>query len=295
MEYRILKYFLTVAREENITHASEVLHISQPALSRQLMQLEEELGAQLFIRGRRKITLTDAGLLLRRRAQEIIDLTEKTADEFRNDSSAVSGVISIGSGEAETMRKLAKFMQAFSEQYPNVKFDIYSNNADFIKERLDKGLLDLGILIEPSDLSKYESIRFDDKERWGVIVPASCPLAEKESITAQDLLGYKILISARNSMLGVAAWFGDIYDKLDIYVTFNLIYNAAILVDCGLGAALTIEGAVSLYQNPNIVFKPLYPEFTASSVLVWKKYQPASQAVTKFLDFIKDGLSKERP
>lgn len=292
MEYRILKYFLTVAREENITHASEILHISQPALSRQLMQLEEELGVQLFIRGRRKIALTDAGFLLRRRAQEIIELTEKTADEL-HDTSAVHGIISIGTGEAETMRKLAGLMQMFSEQYPSVKFDLYSNNADFIKERLDKGLLDIGIIIEPSDLSKYESIRFDNSERCGVIVPAKSPLAEKEYIRAEDLIGYKVFTSLRATALGVEAWFGELYDKLDIYMTFNLIYNAAMLVDCGFGVATTIEGAVSLYQNPNIVFKPFYPALTATSVLVWKKYQPASQAVTKFIDFIKANLGEE--
>ena len=142
MEYRVLKYFLTVAREENITHAAEILHISQPALSRQLMQLEEELGAQLFTRGQRNITLTDAGILLRRRAQEIIDLTEKTEQEFRNGESDLTGTVAIGSGEAESMRTMANMMRQFSELYPKVKFDLYSNNSDFIKERLDKGLLD---------------------------------------------------------------------------------------------------------------------------------------------------------
>lgn len=291
MEYRTLKYFLTVAHEGNITRASEILHLSQPALSRALIQLEDELGTTLFVRGRRHVTLTDAGLLFHRRAQEILDLTEKTENEFKHNPLAVSGVISIGSGEAETMRRLAGAMRVFSERYPDVKFNLYSNNADFIRERLDKGLLDIGILIEPSDLSKYEFIRLKDKERYGAIVPCSSPLAEKEYLTAQDLIGYKIFTSARDSVLGVSAWFGDVYDKLDIYVTFNLIYNAAMLVDCGLGAALTIEGAVSLYKNPNIVFKPFYPEFTASSVLVWKKHQPASAAVMKFWDFIKGSLS----
>ena len=167
MEYRVLKYFLTVAREQNITRASELLHISQPALSRQLMQLEEELGTQLFTRGWRNIALTDAGLLLFRRAQEIVELTEKTEREFRDEGNALGGIISIGSGEAESMRRLAELMRSFSDKFPNIRFDLFSNNADFIRERLERGLLDIGVLLEPADLSKYEYLRFGGKERWG--------------------------------------------------------------------------------------------------------------------------------
>ena len=159
MEYRVLKYFLTVAREQNITRASELLHISQPALSRQLMQLEEELGTQLFTRGWRNIALTDAGLLLFRRAQEIVELTEKTEREFRDEGNALGGIISIGSGEAESMRRLAELMRSFSDKFLNIRFDLYSNNADFIRERLERGLLDIGVLLEPTDLSKYEYLQ----------------------------------------------------------------------------------------------------------------------------------------
>lgn len=290
MEYRILKYFLAVAYEENITRASEILHISQPALSRQLMQLEEELGVKLFIRGQRSITLTEEGHLLRRRAQEIIDLTEKTENEFKKSEISLGGVISIGLGEAETTRRIAEMMKGFSALYPNVKFELYSNNADYVKERLEKGVLDIGILIEPFDVLKYEYIRLPEKERWGVIVSADCPLAKKEALTAEDLKGYRVFTSKRGFTEGVVSWFGDEYATLDIYVTYNLIYNAAMLVDCGLGVALAIEGAVSLYQNPNIIFKPLSPEYTVSSVLVWKKHQPMSQAVSRFIDYLKCNL-----
>lgn len=286
MEYRVLKYFLTVAREENITRASELLHISQPALSRQLMQLEEELGVQLFIRGKRNITLTEAGMLLRRRAQDIISLTEKTEREFR-EGERLTGVVSIGSGEAETMRFLAECMREFNETYPEVTFDLYSNTADHIKERLEKGLLDIGVLIEPSDISRYEYIRLPQKERWGVIVPAKCPLSKKEYIEPSDLVGRKIFTSHRGIAQGVAQWFGEYYDKMNIFATYNLLYNAAMLVDCEIGAALAIEGAVSLYHNSNIIFKPFYPELSVSSVVVWKKYQPSSPAVTKFIELMK--------
>ena len=261
MEYRVLKYFLAVAREENITRASELLHISQPALSRQLMQLEEELGAQLFIRGKRNITLTDAGMLLRRRAQEIVDLTEKTENEFR-EGEKLGGIISIGSGESETMRFLAGCMQSFHEMNPGVTFDIYSNNADFIKERLEKGLLDIGVLLAPSDISRYEYIRLPHEERWGALLPTKCPLTAKEYVTAADLADRNIFMPRRGVVQGV-------------------------LVDCGIGTALTIEGAAALYKNDNITFRPFYPELRVSSVLVWKKYQPTSPAVSAFIEHIK--------
>lgn len=167
MEYRILKYFLVVAREENITRAAEILHISQPALSRQLMRLEEELGVQLFTRGRHSTSLTEEGMLLRRRAQEIVDLTEKTEREFRTNSEELAGTISIGSGEGAVMRYLAGLMKSFSEKYPAVTFDLYSGAADQVKERLERGTLDVGAFIGNIDLSKYEAVELPVKERWG--------------------------------------------------------------------------------------------------------------------------------
>lgn len=194
MEYRVLKYFLIVAREENITRSAEILNVSQPALSRQLMQLEEELNTKLFIRGKRHLTLTDAGLLLRRRAQEIIDLTLKTEQEIQKENDNLEGTISIGSGEAQSMKMIAQWIQQFHELYPNVKFEIHSNNATYIQERLDRGLLDIGILLAPKDLTKYEYIPLKDQERWGALMHQSCPLTKKDYVTAQDLLNYKILI-----------------------------------------------------------------------------------------------------
>lgn len=292
MEVRVLKYFLTVAREENITRASEILHISQPALSRQLMQLEEELGVQLFVRGRHSSTLTEAGMLLRRRAQEIVDLTEKTEREFQSDSAALGGLISIGSGEADTMRILAEAMRGFSDLYPEVKFDIYSNDADHVKERLERGTLDIGVLLGPTDISKYESIALPGKERWGAIVPAKCPLAQKEFVTKEDLVGRRVFIAKRGVAQGVADWFGEYYDKMNVYATYNLLYNAAMLVNCEIGAAICIEGAASLYKNPNILFRPFYPELSVQSVMVWKKHQPQSQAVSKFIGYIREKLNR---
>lgn len=293
MEVRVLKYFLTVAREENITRASEILHISQPALSRQLMQLEEELGTQLFVRGRHSSTLTEAGMLLRRRAQEIVDLTEKTEQEFQNRGDTLSGTVSIGSGEADTMRCLAQIMRGFSDLYPEVKFDIYSNDADHVRERLERGTLDIGVLLGPTDISKYESIALPGKERWGVLVPAKCPLVQKEFVTKEDLVGRRVFIAKRGVAQGVADWFGEYYDKMNVYATYNLLYNAAMLVNCEIGAAISIEGAASLYKNPNIIFKPFYPELAVTSTMVWKKHQPQTQAVSTFLEYVREKLNKD--
>lgn len=295
MEYRVLKYFLAVAREENITKASEVLHLSQPALSRQLMQLEEELGTELFIRGKRKITLTPAGTLLRRRALEIIELTEKAGREVRSQEGELEGVISIGSGEGETFRLFSRLMVDFQEQHPRIKFDLYTNNGDFIRERLERGLLDIGIIFKPKDLEKYDYLKLPDRERNGVIVPADSPLASKEYITPEDLIGQNLLLSKRAETLGFAQWAGESFAKYTIPVTYNLAYNAALLVSQGAGVAQTIEGAVSLYRNPDILFKPFYPTFEITSCMVWKKNQPQPPAVASFIAYVKQQLTGGSP
>lgn len=288
MENRVLKYFLVVAREQNITKASEILHISQPALSRQLMQLEEELGAKLLIRGKRNITLTDEGFYLRQKAQEIIDLTEKTEQEFANGLTSLSGVISIGMGETAASSYLADLIYEFREEYPDVRFEIISGNADGTKEQLDKGLLDIGILLEPTDFSKYEFIRLPVKDTWGVVVPSKCPMCPKEYVTAEDLKDRKIFMSNRaiNHSL-FSAWFGKYYNPKNIYLTVNLLYNAAMLVSKGMGCAVTIDGAVQLYNNPELNFRPLYPKIEQTSVLIWKKNQIVSACVLKFIEFLK--------
>ncbi len=288
MENRVLKYFLVVAREENITKAAEVLHISQPALSRQLMQLEEELGAKLFIRGKRNITLTDEGLYLRQKAQEIIDLTEKTEQEFANGLTSLSGVISIGMGETAASSYIADSIYEFREEYPDVRFEIISGNADGTKEQLDKGLLDIGILLEPTDFSKYEFIRLPVKDTWGAVVPSKCFLCQKEYVTAEDLKDRKIFISNRavnQSMF--SSWFGKYYNEKNIYCTVNLLYNAAMLVSKGMGCAVTIDGAAQLYNHPELNFRPLYPKIEQTSVLVWKKNQIISNSALKFIEFLK--------
>lgn len=288
MENRVLKYFLVVAREQNITKAAEILHISQPALSRQLMQLEEELGVKLFVRGKRNITLTEEGLYLRQKAREIVDLTEKTEREFATGLTSLNGVISIGMGETQASSFIADAIREFGREYPNVRFEIIANNADFTREQLEKGLIDVGILLEPVDLSKYDFIRLPVKDIWGVLLPSKCPLCEKSFVTAEDLKDSKIFMSNRalNQSL-IASWFGDYFDEKNLYLTVNLLYNAAMLVSKGMGCAITLDGAAQLYNHPELNFRPLSPEIGQTSVFIWKKHQILSNCVLKFIEYIK--------
>ncbi len=242
MELRVLNYFLMVAREENITRAAQLLHVTQPTLSRQLMQLEEELGVQLFHRGKHSVSLTEEGMLLRRRAQELVSLSEKTKMELQHREEMPAGEIAIGCGETKSMAVLSGKMVSFRQKYPLVQFSIYSAIADDIKERIEKGLLDMGLLVEPVDISRYEFLRLPLKEQWGVLVRADSPLAGKEFVTPEDLCGVPLLMVRRELVKKeLANWFGDAYDQLEIAATYNLIVNAAFMVEQGLGVALCFD------------------------------------------------------
>lgn len=226
MEIRVLRYFLTVVREESITKAAEVLHITQPTLSRQLSQMEEEIGVKLFHRGVRRIDLTNEGILLRRRAEEILQLVDKTEKELIEQEEQVEGKISVGCGEIAAVQVLPKLIKTFREKYPQVTFDIFTATADLVKEQMDKGLLDIGLLLEPVDMEKYDFIRLDVKEKWVVLMRPDSPLAEKESVTAKDLSGLPLILPRRmNVQNELASWFGDHYDSLNVIFTSNLILN----------------------------------------------------------------------
>lgn len=288
MELRVLNYFLIVAREENITKAAQLLHLTQPTLSRQLMQLEEELGVQLFRRGKHSISLTEDGMLLRRRAQELVSLSEKTRMELQHREEMPAGEIAIGCGETKSMAVLSEKMLSFRQRYPSVQFSIYSAIADDIKERIEKGLLDMGLLVEPVDISKYEFIRLPLKEQWGILVRTDSPLAEKEYVTPQDLRGIPLLMVRRELVKNeLANWFGDSYDQLEIAATYNLIVNAAFMVEQGMGIALCFDlGAVF----ENLRFVPLSPRMETGSVLVWKKNQTLSAAQAQFIRHIRNTI-----
>lgn len=286
MELRVLRYFLAVAQEENITKAAALLHVTQPTLSRQLMQLEEELGCKLFRRSQYRIILTDAGMLLRRRAQEIVELADKTEREFAQSEEELSGEIAIGCGETQSMTFLSRHIRSFRSLYPKVQFRIYSANADDIKERLEKGLLDMGLLTEPVDIGRYAFLRLPQKDRWGVLVPKGSALAEKETVTSQDLVGIPLLLSGREQVRGeLANWFGENYGHIEVAATFNLILNAANMVKNGVGVALCFY-----LENISdaLKFVPLSPQLETGTVLAWKKDKPLSPAADQFHQHIKN-------
>lgn len=288
MELRVLRYFLAVAREENITKAAAMLHLTQPTLSRQLMQLEEELGVQLFQRSRYRIILTNDGMLLRRRAQELVDLADKTAREFSDRETELMGEIAIGAGETRSMTALSRAIQSFRTLYPKVVFRIFSANADDVKERLDMGLLDMGLLTEPVDVGKYAFCRMQEKDRWGVLVRADSPLAALEAVTPEDLEAVPLLCSGREGVQReLANWFGDRWERLEIAATFNLILNAANMVRCGVGAALGFDLNLAF---DDLRFLPLSPAMETGTVLVWKKDQVLTPVMEVFRRHVKSAL-----
>lgn len=288
VETRLLHYFLTVAREGSVTGAAKALHITQPTLSRQMALLEEETGVKLFIRGSRPLSLTDEGLLLRRRAEEILALLEKTQTEISAQEELVEGTISIGCGELASVKLLTELMERFSQRHPRVSFDMYTANADQIKRRMDDGLTDVGLLLEPVDMERYEYIRMPVKERWAAVMPAGVPLARRESVTADVLAQLPVIMPSRQKVHDeVASWFGDYYDKLQLAGTSNLSTNAALMVQAGLGCALVVEGALPFLEQSQVRLVPLCPELTATSVLAWRRGQPFPTAVSRFLAFSK--------
>ena len=241
MEFRVLKYFLMVAREENITHAADLLHITQPTLSRQMIQLEEELGVTLFRRSKHRIVLTEDGMLLRRRAEEIVSLTEKTVEDMQHKTPQLTGKLSIGSGEFKSSQFLAELIASFHRMYPQVHFEIYSGNSDNIKERIDRGILDIGLLAEPVDISKYNFARTPFKERWGLLVKEDSEFARKEYVTPEEVVLSPVIMPRGNDANELLNWFGDCADRLQSIVSGNLLYNLTALAKCGLGNALTLD------------------------------------------------------
>lgn len=288
MEIRVLRYFLTVVREEGINRAAEVLHITQPTLSRQLSQLEEEIGVKLFHRGTRKITLTNEGLLLRRRAEEILALVDRTEQELVEQEELVEGRIVIGGGELAAMQELPEIIGSFREKYPLVTFDIFTGNADLVKEQMEKGLIDIGVLLEPIDMEKFDFIRLKGKEQWVVLMRPDDPLAKKETISAKDLEDAPLILPRRTNVQNeLVNWLGDSFQERQVLFTSNLSTNSALMVQKGLAYSLVIEGSVPFWDKDKIIFRPLFPQLTANSVLAWKKQQPFSLAVTKFIQHMR--------
>lgn len=296
MELRVLQYFLTVAREQSISGAAEYLHLSQPTLSRQLKDLEEELGKQLFFRGNRKITLTEEGIILRKRAEEILDLVKKTESEITLSADVITGNIHIGAGETDAMHIIAKAACQLQKNYPQICFHITSGDAVDVIEQLNKGLIDFGLLFDPIDLSDYNHLRVPTKDIWGVLMRRDSPLAEKEFICPEDLWDKPLILSRQQkegSLLSI--WLKRTFSDLNIAATYSLLYNGSIMVDEGLGYALCLNHIINTTENSNLCFKPLLPKLEIGMNIVWKKYQVFTKASEKFLEELQNQINTRTP
>ena len=291
MEFRVLRYFLAVAREQSISAAAQALHLTQPTLSRQLRELEEELGKQLMIRGNRKITLTEDGMLLRKRAEEILDLVGRTEKELAQSDETVSGDIYIGTGETDGVRQIARTAHQIQEYYPGILFHIVSGDAVDVCERLDKGLLDFGILLGDIDKGKYHYMELPMKDTWGVLMQRSSPLAEKEAISPQDLWDKPLILSRQSDNKGgLYRWLRKEPTELHTVATYNLIYNASLMVDEGMGYVFTLDKLINT-TGSNLCFRPLKPKLELGMYLVWKKSQIFSRAMELFLEQLRENLT----
>lgn len=287
MELRTLRYFLAAAQEENITRAADILHVTQPTLSRQMMDLEKELGTTLMLRGKNGLTLTDDGNFFRQRAEEIVELADRLEQTFVERNTDINGVISIGATEAVGSRLFAKLIKQFSEKYPLVQFALYNEMADYIKDRMDKGLIDVGLLLEPIDTSKYDFIRLSQKETWGVLMRDDHPLAERRSITPEEIIKYPLILPLRERVRAeILNWLKQEEKDLHIPLSYTLLSNAVLLVEEGLGCAFCLDGALAIRSSPRLRFIPVFPEHTTRSVLIWKKNHLFSPATSLFIQEI---------
>jgi len=285
VDIRVLNYFLMVAREGSITKAAEILHMTQPPLSRQLKDLEEELGKQLLIRGSKKVTLTEDGMLLRKRAEELVDLMEKTKAEISASGENITGEVYIGGGETDAISVIAQAAKELQNEHPSIRYHIYSGDAGHVTERLDKGLIDFGLLVEPVDVTKYDYIRLPQKDTWGVLMRKDSMLAEKETICAEDLQDKPLIISHQTAASReMSAWMKRDLSKLNIVTTYDLIYNASHFVKKGFGYAIALDKLVNTTGESELCFRPLSPTLEAGLCIVWKKYQVFSRAAEQFLN-----------
>lgn len=294
MEIRVLQYFLAIAREQSIIRAAESLHLSQPTLSTQIKNMEEELGKQLLIRGTkgsRKVTLTEEGMILRKRAEEILDLVKKTENEITSSDNVVIGDIYIGAGETDSMRLLAKAAGKLKELYPGIHYHISSGNAVFVMEQLDKGLIDFGIIFGTPDSSKYDALKLPSKDIWGVLMRRDSPLAQKEAISPEDLWNQPLLISQQETDGGrLSQWLKCHLSELDVIMTYNLLFNASLLVEEGLGYAICLDGIINTSGDSRLCFRPLSPAIEIEMFMIWKRYQVFSKPAERFLMMMQENI-----
>ena len=287
MELRTLRYFLAAAQEENITKAADILHVTQPTLSRQMMDLERELGVTLMLRGKNGLTLTDDGIFFRQRAQEIVELADRLEKSFVERQNNLSGMVVIGASETVGSQTLARLIKEFSGKYPAGQFTLYNETVDNIKDRLDKGLVDIGLLLEPVDVTKFDYVRLSQQDTWGLLVRDDHPLTEKESLTADDVAPYPLILPLRDNIrVEIIHWLGRDEKELTIPLFYTLLSNAALMVAEGLGCAFCMDGALAIRSDPRLRFIPLEPRRVTHSVLVWKKNKIFSPATSLFIQEI---------
>lgn len=289
IETRLLQYFLAVAQEQSITRAAEYLHITQPTLSKQMMELEAALGRQLLVRGKKKVTLTEEGAYLRARAEEILSLMETTEASFRQGEEIITGDVFIGCGEHQSTLPVMRMIRQIQAEYPEIQFHFFSSNADAIMERLDKGLLDVGILLEPEISLRYEYQKLPFRELWGVLMRKDSPLAQKEAIDFKELAALPLILPSQTSNSNrIAGFFADVMAQPHVAATYNLIYNAGLMVEAGMGYALCIDGLINTAGEHPLTFRPLTPRLESDVYLFFKKYQVFSKAVKLFMSRLEE-------
>ena len=289
MDIRLLEYFLAVAKYGNITRAAEQLHVTQPTISRQLMELEENMGTRLLIRGKRQVTLTEAGVLFQQRAEEIVSLMDKTIRDIADQDDLLGGTVIVGCVESCVSRMLPKALKEFSVRYPKVKYELYSADGDDIREKLDRGELDFGILVEPVEAAKYDFFRLPYWETWGVVMRKDDPLAQKEHITKEEMLSIPLILPRREIVQDhIAGWFGVDRSRLNVFAGHNLLNNAALLAEAGLGYVVCVGGSFEIRGGENLCFVPLAPEQTTGHVLAWKKNRVFHSAANRFRAYVQE-------
>ena len=294
MEIRTLRYFLEAAREENMSKAAERMHISQSALSKQLKGLEEELGKKLFVRHSFSIELTEEGMLLRKRAEDLLSMADKITAEFASMDDIIGGNIYFGCAESHQLRHLAALIKRFKKQYPGFHYHITSGDTEQVTEKLDKGLLDFAVLVERPDYAKYNVVKMPESDRWGLVMPAGCVLAQKDCITFEDLLGLPLFCSGQGWYADLPLWCGERINELTLEGSFRLSYNASVFTREGLGYLLTFEHLVNTSSESGLVFRPLYPELTTDMFIIWKKHQVFTPIAERFINELQKEFGRNR-
>lgn len=287
MEIRILRHFLEIARAGNMSRAAETLHVSQPALSKQMKELELELGKKLFRRGSSSLSLTDEGMLLRKRAEDILDMVDKTTDEFKALDDITGGEVHIGCAESHQIKYLARTIRLFQKSYPLFRYHLTSGNTEQVVERLDRGLIDFAVIVEPPNLSKYNYLEIPEANRWGLVLKKEDPLAAKSRIRFEDLIGLALICSEQGMKFDIARWCGEKADVLNLSGTVNLAYNGSVFVKEGLGYMLTFDNLVDTGADSELCFRPLEPLLETKMFVIWKKYQVFTPIAELLLDRLK--------